>query len=593
MRTVFLHLLAVGVSASLSAQSIPTSSNLPIVVIKTNGQAIVDEPKIMADMGIIYNGPGIRNYLTDPYTEYDGKIGIEIRGNSSQTLPEKKSFGFETRNPDGSNNNVPLLGLPEENDWILFSGFDDETYMRDVLAYDLSRGMGRYASRTVYVEVFITADETLEYDDYRGVYVFMEKLKRDKDRIDIAKLRYEETSGDDLTGGYIVKIDAHVGSQVPYWASQYPNECGDFRTDFELDEPDEELHPAHLSYIQDFLHGFESALIGPSFTDTTLGYRKYADAASFIDYFLLSEVMRSTDAYSYSTYMHKDKDSKGGKLVMGPVWDYNYSSGNTPYNWCAANDTVGWQYQSHRLCRVDRKSAFWWKRLLDDPAYVAALQVRWNALRSGVLRMANVTALLDQYRAVIAEAQPREYERWNVMGEQGGFAAEIAYLKDWLDKRMQWMDRNVPLLGNYIHLVDSTPPITCEQPVELSAYTGKQLTYQWKLNGNPIMGASGSGITAYEPGTYTVDVTLAGDCYTETLATDPITRVVKSVQNGDWSQASTWSCQTVPTSLDAVIVQSGHAVAIPQSVQASAASLSLETNAQITQQVNASLMLGN
>ena len=44
-----------------------TSSNLPIVVINTNGQMIPDDYKITADMGIIYNGEGVRNYLTDPF----------------------------------------------------------------------------------------------------------------------------------------------------------------------------------------------------------------------------------------------------------------------------------------------------------------------------------------------------------------------------------------------------------------------------------------------------------------------------------------------------------------------------------------------
>ena len=73
-----------------------TSSNLPIVVINTNGQVIPNDIKITADMGVIYNGEGVRNYLTDPYNNYNGKIGIEIRGSSSQQFP-KKQYAVETR----------------------------------------------------------------------------------------------------------------------------------------------------------------------------------------------------------------------------------------------------------------------------------------------------------------------------------------------------------------------------------------------------------------------------------------------------------------------------------------------------------------
>ncbi|MPR31862.1 CotH kinase family protein [Salmonirosea aquatica] len=594
MKISLVTFVIAGLPVPLLAQSIPTSSNLPIVIIKTNGQTIVDEPKIMADMGIIYNGPGNRNQLTDSLNHYNGKIGIEFRGNTSQNSP-KKPYGLETRKADGSNLNVSLLGMPVENDWVLFNTYDDETFMRDVLTHALARNAGHYSPRTVFVELFVSSNDSFEYEDYKGIYVLMEKIKQDKNRVDISELEYKDSTGNALTGGYIVKIDHHAGTPGPYWNSQYPNECGDFRTDFELHEPaDEDIHPAHLVYIKNYLYQFETALSGPAFTDPVQGYRAYADVGSFIDYFLLSELVRSTDAYSFSTYMYKNRDSKGGKLVMGPMWDYNASMGNTPYNFCAANDTTGWQYQSQRLCRVDRKQPFWWKRLLDDPAYVAQLQARWTTLRNGVLNLGTIMAMIQQNRDLVSEAQPRDYERWNVVGDHGTFDEEMDFLRDWLRNRLAWMDRNVPQLGNYVQVSALTPPpITCESPVSLSAYTGKQLAYEWKLNGDPVPGGVNSTIVAYKPGTYSVAVTLAGDCYTETLAIDPISRIVKSVQNGDWNQSSTWSCQTVPTSLDAVVIQQNHAVNIPPSVQVSAASVSLETNARINQQINASLLLGH
>lgn len=177
MKTYFLPLLAVFACGRIAAQSIPTSSNLPIVIIETNGQTIADEPKIMADMGIIYNGVGIRNNITDSLNHYNGKIGIEFRGNSSQNSP-KKPYGFETRKADSTNLDVSLLGLPEENDWILYNTYDDETYLRDVLLHTLARGLGLYSPRTVFVELFVTSNDSLEYEDYRGIYVLMEKIKR-------------------------------------------------------------------------------------------------------------------------------------------------------------------------------------------------------------------------------------------------------------------------------------------------------------------------------------------------------------------------------------------------------------------------------
>ena len=170
-----------------------TSSNLPIFVINTNGQTIVNEPKIIVDLGIIYNGEGVRNNITDPFNHYNGKIGIEIRGASSQQYP-KKQYGFETWDSSGEEIDVSLLGLPEESDWILYAPYADKSLMRNVLAYSLSNKIGRYASRSRFCELILNGE-------YMGVFVLFEKIKRDKHRVDISKLTEADTTGDALTGG--------------------------------------------------------------------------------------------------------------------------------------------------------------------------------------------------------------------------------------------------------------------------------------------------------------------------------------------------------------------------------------------------------
>src|SRR5690606_9969158 len=137
------------------------TSNLPIVVIDTQGRAIPDEPKILARMGIIDNGEGVRNSTGDPFNGYDGFVGIEVRGASSQAFP-KKQYAIETRDADGEDVNVSLLGLPGEEDWILQGPYSDKSLMRNVLVYHLARRMGRYASRTRYAEVVLN-------DEYQGV----------------------------------------------------------------------------------------------------------------------------------------------------------------------------------------------------------------------------------------------------------------------------------------------------------------------------------------------------------------------------------------------------------------------------------------
>lgn len=155
-------------------QEIAPEDKLPHISINTSGIEIVDEPKIDASLLIEVAGE----------TVFEGFSGIEIRGATSQMFP-KKSYGLETRDENNEDLKVSLLEFPEEEDWILYAPYSDKSLMRNVLVYDLSRAMGQYASRTRFAEVTIN-------NEYKGVYVFMEKLKRDSGRIDINKLKEDE-----------------------------------------------------------------------------------------------------------------------------------------------------------------------------------------------------------------------------------------------------------------------------------------------------------------------------------------------------------------------------------------------------------------
>lgn len=176
-----------------------TSSNLPIVTINTAGQTIADSPSIIANMGIINNGVGAINNLTDVPNEYNGNVAIEYRGNYSQSLPQKP-YALELRDVNNLELNVPLLGMPLEHDWCLIANYNDKVFMRNTLAYKLATEMGHYATRSQFCEVVVNGS-------YQGVYVFMETIKRDNNRVNISRLDPIEISGLDVTGGYILKND--------------------------------------------------------------------------------------------------------------------------------------------------------------------------------------------------------------------------------------------------------------------------------------------------------------------------------------------------------------------------------------------------
>jgi len=430
-----------------------TASNLPIVVINTNSQTILDDPRIVCDMGIIDNGFGTINLISDPFNDYNGKISIEYRGSSSQSFP-KKPYALETQDLIGNNNNVSLLGMPVENDWILYAPYSDKALMRNFLTFDLGRKMGHYAPRTVYCELVINGD-------YKGIYILMEKIKRDNDRVDIAKLDADDLAGDSLTGGYIIKVDKYTGTGGVDWLSDFPN-IGGGSLNIQYHYPQATaLQPQQLNYIEQYVDSFEYALNGPNFTDTSIGYAKYIDVNSFIDFYIINELSKNIDGYRLSTYMHKDKESKGGKLTMGPFWDFNLAFGNA--NYCSGGITSGWEVNGG----CGDSNPFWFERLLDDTLYQNKLKCRWEYLRVRSFHQDSLFNFIDSVALYLDDAQQRNFQQWPTLGTYvwpnyyvgSTYQDELNFFKTWIGDRLVWIDNN--LGGNCYEILGCTDPFAC------------------------------------------------------------------------------------------------------------------------------------
>jgi len=426
------------------------SSVLPIIVIDTLNEGIPNEPKVTASMGIINNGNGEQNRLADERNEYNGFIGIELRGSSSLSFP-KNGFGLETRTEAGEDLAVELLGMPREEDWVLHGPFSDKSLIRNALAYELAGSIMPYAPRFQLVELVLNGD-------YWGVYLFTEKVKRDKNRVDVKKVKPHFAAGDSLTGGYILKVDRYGGEtdQVPtFFESAYNADNGLeqlVRIVYHYPKPDD-LTPVQRDYISGWVNDFEHALASDEFTDPVLGYRPYVDLQSFIDFLLINEISRNVDGYRLSTYLYKKRDSKGGKLHMGPVWDFNLGFGNADY--CNGGDVEGWAYDFGEECPNDFfQLPFWWSRLLEDPDFVTLLADRWQNLRAGVFSDEALNTAIDSLVMMMGDAPARNFDRWPALEQYvwpnpfvgGNYPAEIDYLKNWLSDRTAWMDGAISAL---------------------------------------------------------------------------------------------------------------------------------------------------
>ena len=397
------------------------SSDIPIFLIETFGGEIPNEPKIPGFVHVVDVDPetGRSTLVSDPH--YSGLIGIEGRGSSSAGRV-KKSYSFELRDRNGDDFDFPLLGMPAESDWVLYGPLNfDRAMIRNPFMYELSNQVGLYGVRTQYVEIFVNLDASAidRQVDYYGVYAFMEKIKRGRDRVDVEELPLTVRDEPEISGGYMLKIDRAGPGDVGFTAGRqamhhvYPRE--------------EDIPPHQKQWIISHLNEFGNALFGAAYRDPVVGYEKYIDVDNWIDFHILNEFAKNPDGFIFSTHFHKPRN---GPIIMGPIWDFDRTMGNDDD--ARALNPVGWS---------DVRTHNWWGRLFTDPAFVKRYRHRWQELRSGPMETFNLFAIVDSMAAEIFEAQERNYQRWTgLVNGTPGWQNEIRQLKDWIEKRANWMD---------------------------------------------------------------------------------------------------------------------------------------------------------
>ena len=462
---------------SFAQQTILTDSNLPIMVITTDLDPetnspieIPDEPKVLGTMKLIFRPDGTRNYLTDitndSFLNYNGRIGIELRGSSSQVL-EKKPYGFTTLlADDDSNNNVSLLGFPSENDWVLNSLAYDPSMIRDYLSYQLASNMGNYAPRVKYIEVIVN-------DDYKGVYILTEKIKRDSDRVNLKKIKDSDNSLPEVTGGYIIKADKTTGGDEVAWTMVG---SGGGSTNFLYHYPKtENISSQQTDYIKNVFTDLETNSENTSIAN---GYPSIIDVPSFVDYMIMAEIASNPDSYQFSTFFHKDR---GGKLRAGPVWDYNFSYGNDLFVFDFDRSFYDlWQFE------FGNSGAKFWKDLFSNDTFNCYLAKRWFELTTTnqPLNFSTITSLIDEFVSLLSESQVRELQRWP---SQEGWPTvadqteNIAAMKIWIQNRIDWIDSNIGSFSNCLNV--SVPDLVISkihynpQDDEAAGFSSKELEF--------------------------------------------------------------------------------------------------------------------
>jgi hypothetical protein len=415
---------------ALAADVLNFSSNLPIVIVDSSRQGI-GGGVVRVSSVVIDRGEQGRAKITDP-ADFAGRAGMRRRG-SSTAGQAKPSYAFEVWDETNQDRDVSILGLPADSDWVLYAPFSfDRVLINNAFVFDLSNQIGRYAVRTRFVEMYLNAnDETVSASDYVGLYIFMEKIKRGEERVNVEKLQPWDSTEPKITGGYMLKIDRPDPGDSGFRTARGNPTYGD-GTFCYVDPKQVEITAAQSTWIRGYLDAFETALYGPDSADPQTGYAKYIDVDCFVDHNLLNMLAMNVDALRLSAYLYKARD---GKLGMGPLWDFDRALDSTDgrddnaRTWHGSGD--GTDYLNY----------VWWDRLFKDPNFWQRYIDRWFALRRGAFSTASLNATIDGMANEIREAQVRNTQKWPGQGPRfGGFQGEIDHLKQWLETRCTWVD---------------------------------------------------------------------------------------------------------------------------------------------------------
>ena len=463
-------------------------SNLPIVRFNTKTRVIQDEPKIPVQMEIFDNGPGQLNQVSST-PSISTVAGVEYRGSTSQAdfyfLPGfvKKPYGIElwTDTTGVKAKKLSLVQMPEESDWVLNASYNDRSFMRDFIAQNVAGRLGLLHSKAKFVELIIN-------DEYRGVYILMEKVKQGKNRVPISDLYPTENAGDDVTGGYLLKIDKTSGSPSTSWKSNYTSGISATqKCEFQIEYPQYGIiTQQQLIYIRDYINNWEKKLMTEDMNDPKASFRDYMDVSSFVNYFILNEVTRNVDGYRLSTYLYKDKESLGGKIKMGPAWDFNIAFGNADY-------LNGWKTDGFVYKAMENDGGkndywqvpFWWNKLIQDASFRKALATRWKTVRSSFLNTNTLFATIDSAQVALKDPLTRNFQKYPLMGKKiwpnyyvgATLSDEVNWLKNWIQGRLVWLDAQMAVFDSPILAIseETTSSIVYPNP----STTG---IFQWKFS---------------------------------------------------------------------------------------------------------------
>ena len=429
-------------------------SGIPVVIMNTvNAEEPYDkEHNIPSYVRIIDTD---NSYVIDTAT-------TRLRGNASLNFAKKPyRIKFESKQR-------PLDAPAKAKKWTLISNYGDKTLMRNLLAFHISEVIGMpYTPYGRSVDVILNGE-------YKGCYQLCDQIEVNKNRVNIDEMETSDISGEALTGGYLWEIDAYADQEVSWFNSNH-------NIPVTIKSPDEEdITPEQSKYVADFFNKMEETVYATYFDNKDYGWRSILDAETFLKHFLIGELSGNTDTY-WSVYQYKKRGED--KAYTGPVWDFDIAFDND-YRTYPLNN------KSEFVCFNGGSTAgsmgqFVRRVVLRDAQTIPELREIWAVARCNGIDSASLCMWIDSIAEEIDRSQTFTFMRWDILNRQehmnpvarGSFAAEVAYLKEYISKRVEWMDKRL----GYVHTDVQSPVTSSPLPIAIwdimgrMVYTGSEM----------------------------------------------------------------------------------------------------------------------
>lgn len=384
-------------------------TGIPILYLNTEDSKNIESKDVYLTGSLIIN----TNTLFEQ-TKTTIPLQVKGRGNSTWGMPKKP---YRLKFTDKS----PMLGMPTAKNWVLLANYSDKTLIRTSTAFEFGSKIGAdFTPGGRPVELVLNGK-------YVGAYFLTSQVEVNENRVNIPELKKSNTSAEEITGGYLLEQDERRDEPNRF-------ETEKRKLPFTIKSP-EDITPAQFTYIKNYMQQTEDAIFSEDFADPEKGYNKYIKTESFINWFIVQEIMKNQDAKEFSSiYYYKNR---GDKLGLGPLWDFDLAAGNVNYS--DARNSTGWWI----------KDGPWFRRLFEDPNFRQKVKARWNALKTKEIN--EISASIDKNAAYLNRSQQKNFEEWKILNQYvwpnpvwlGTYEKEVAQLKTWLSARITWLDAEI------------------------------------------------------------------------------------------------------------------------------------------------------